>query len=298
MAVPETYDLVLPLLEVIKDKDEYKVKDITEEVMEYIDISDEDKEIRLPNNEPLINSRISTANTYLKKAELIESNRFMYFNITEEGLNVLSDNPEKITEDDLMEYDGFREYKKVFIHDDTKDLKFEELNPTDALRESFKKQMEDVQKEINEEMTKEKDQKRERKYFQSKEYEDSDKVFGIKADHSKIDRKDDECDDEDDKYSKCHERKHKHGKGKCHHKHRKDKCKCHHKHGKDKCKCHHKHGKDKCKCHHKHKKIVFNIEFSPAEELLNYAELLEKGYITKEEFEKKKEELLNIEYKL
>ena len=97
MAVPETYDLVLPLLEVIKDKDEYKVKDITEEVMEYIDISDEDKEIRLPNNEPLINSRISTANTYLKKAELIESNRFMYFNITEEGLNVLADNPDTTT---------------------------------------------------------------------------------------------------------------------------------------------------------------------------------------------------------
>ena len=262
MAVPETYDLVLPLLEVIKDKDEYKVQEIIEEVIEYIDISDEEKEIRLPNNEPLINSRISTANSYLKKAELIESNRFMYFNITEEGLNVLSDNPDKITEDDLMEYDGFREYKKVFIHDDTKDLKFEELNPTDALRESFKKQMEDVQKEINEEMNKEKDQKREKKYFQSKEYEDSDKVFGIKADHSKIDRKDE---DDDDKYSKCHERKHKSGKE---------------------------------KCHHKHKRVVINIEFSPAEELLNYAELLEKGYLTKEEFEKKKEELLNIEYKL
>ena len=46
------------------------------------------------------------------------------------------------------------------------------------------------------------------------------------------------------------------------------------------------------------KKVVFNIEFSPAEELLNYAELLEKGYLTKEEFEKKKEELLNIEYKI
>ncbi len=285
MAVPETYDLVLPLLEVIKDKDEYKVKEITEEVIEYIDLSEEEKEIRLPNNEPLINSRISTANTYLKKAELIESNRFMYFNITEEGLKVLSDNPEKITEEDLMEYEGFREYKQVFIHDDTKDLKFEELNPTDALRESFKKQMEDVQKEIDEEMNKEKEQRREKKYFQSKEYEDSDNVFGIKADHSKIDRKD--KDEDDGNHSKCHERKHKHGKEKCHHKHRKDKCKCHH-----------KHGKDKCKCHHKHKRVIINIEFSPAEELLNYAELFEKGYLTKEEFEKKKEELLNIEYKI
>lgn len=284
MAIPETYDLVLPLLEIIKDKDEYKVQEVTEEVIDYIDISDEDKEITLPNNEPVINSRISTANTYLKKAELIESNRFMYFNITEEGLRLLDENPDKITEEDLMEYDGFREYKKVFIHDDTKNLDINELNPTDALRESFKKQMESVQKEIEDDMKEENKKAQNKKYFQSKEYDDSNKVFGIKADREKI--KDKEYDDEE--YSKCHHKKHRHskGKGKCHHKHDKDKCRCH-KHG---------HGKCKCKCHRK--KVVFNIEFSPAEELLNYAKLLEKGYLTKEEFEKKKEELLNIEYKI
>ena len=45
MAVPETIELVLPLLEIIKDKDEYKVREIADELMEYIDISDEDKEI-------------------------------------------------------------------------------------------------------------------------------------------------------------------------------------------------------------------------------------------------------------
>ena len=254
MAIPETYDLVLPLLEIIKDKDEYKVQEITEEVIDYIDISDEEKEIRLPNNEPVINSRISTANTYLKKAELIESNRFMYYNITEEGLKVLDDNPDKITEEDLMEYDGFREYKKVFIHDDTKDLDINELNPTDALRESFKKQMESVQKEIEEDMKEENKKTQNKKYFQSKEYEDSNKVFGIKANRENM------KDKKEDKYSKCHDKKHKH--------------------------------------HHKHKKLVLNIEFSPAEELLKYAELFEKGYITKEEFEKKKEELLRIEYKI
>ena len=46
MAIPDTYDLVLPLLEIIKDKDEYKVQEIIDDVIEYIDISDEDKEIR------------------------------------------------------------------------------------------------------------------------------------------------------------------------------------------------------------------------------------------------------------
>ena len=253
MAVPETYDLVLPLLETIKDKDEYKVKEIIGEVIEYIDLSDEDKEILLPNNEPLINSRISTANTYLKKAELIESNRFMYFNITEEGLKVLDDNPDKITEEDLLQYPGFKDFKKVFMIDEedrTIDLNDKELNPTKALRESFEKQMEDVKKEIESEAKKETSMKKNKKYFQSKEYDDE--VFGIKA--NKKDKK------EKDKYSKCHDKKHKH--------------------------------------HHKHKRLILNIEFSPAEEILKYAELLEKGYITKEEFEKKKEELLKIDYSL
>ena len=209
MAVPETYDLVLPLLEIIKDKDEYKVKEIIGEVIEYIDLPEEDKEIKLPNNEPLINSRISTANTYLKKAELIESNRFMYFNITEEGLKVLSENPDEITEEDLMEYPGFKDFKQVFMHDEedrTIDLNDKDLDPTKALRESFEKQMEDVKKEIEEEAKKEKAMKKNKKYFQSKEYKDDD-AFGIK-------------------------------------------------------------------------------------------ELLEKGYLTKEEFEKKKEELLKIKYSL
>ena len=253
MAVPETYDLVLPLLEIIKDKEEYKVKEITDELIDYIDLSDEDREIRMPNNETLIEFRISTANTYLKKAELIESNRFMYFNISEEGLKVLDENPESITEEDLMEYPGFKEYKQVFNHDDTKDLDMNELNPTDALRESFAKQMEEVKKEIEEEMNEEKRKSTNKKYFQSKEFDDNEKIVGIKANRDKADK-------EKDKYSKCNERKHKH--------------------------------------HHKHKKLLINIEFSPAEELLKYAELFEKGYLTIEEFEKKKEELLKIEYKL
>ena len=239
MAVPEAYDLLLPLLEVIKDKDEYKVLEITDEVIDYIDLDDEDKEIRLPNNETLIASRISTANTYLRKANLIESNRFMYYNISEEGLNVLSENPDEITEEDLMKIPSFREYKQVFIHDD--DIDEEELDPLKELRDSFERQISEIQREIDEDIKKDRSTKRQKKYFQPKN-EESDESFGIKA--NKKDKKD------KDKHSK------------------------------------------------KEKKIkyIINNEFSPADELLKYAELCEKGYITREEFNKKKEELLNIDY--
>ena len=107
--------------------------------------------------------------------------------------------------------------------------------------------MEDVKKEIEAEAKKEKAMKKNKKYFQSKEYKDDEDAFGIKANK-----------DKKDKHSKAHDKKKKAPK----------------------------------------KRMILNIEFSPAEELLKYAELLEKGYLTKEEFEKKKEELLNIKYTL
>ena len=115
MTVPKINDLFIPLLETIKDKDEYKIKEVTDDVIDLIDISDEDKEIKLPNGETVIESRISTANTYLKKAELVESNRFLYYNITEEGLRVLEENPDGIDEEYLMQYPGFKELKSVMM---------------------------------------------------------------------------------------------------------------------------------------------------------------------------------------
>ncbi|WP_296870479.1 SHOCT domain-containing protein [uncultured Methanobrevibacter sp.] len=37
---------------------------------------------------------------------------------------------------------------------------------------------------------------------------------------------------------------------------------------------------------------TYVIQFSPADELLKFADLLERGYISREEFDRKKEELL------
>lgn len=244
MAVPEINDLLIPLLETIKDKDEYKIKEVTDDVIDMIDISDEDKEIKLPNGETVIESRISTANTYLKKAELIESNRFLYYNITEEGLRVLEENPDGIDEEDLMQYPGFKELRSVFSQDDVPE---EIPSPQDAFKDALAKQMEEVRKEINDDVM----QENKVKYFVPKDQKESNEVYGIKS------RRD-------------HIKKEKEEKKKCHDKHK------------------HHHGH-----HHKKKYIVYK-EFSPADELLKYAELLERGYLTREEFDRKKEELLKL----
>lgn len=244
MAVPEINELFLPLLKTIKDKDEYKVKDITDEVIEIIEISEEDKNITLPNGETLIESRISTANTYLRKADLIESNRFLYYNITDEGLRVLEENPDELNEEDLMENSAFKELKDVYTHDDVTE---EIPNPQDALKASLQKQMEDVRAEISNDVIKE----NEVKYFRPKNQKENDEIYEIRSRRANL------KDDKDKSKRKCHDKHHGH------------------------------------KHHHKTKYIVYK-EFSPADELLKYAELFERGYLTKEEFDKKKEELLKL----
>ena len=188
---------------------------------------------------------VFAAETTAEEAVAVEEEVSEIINDADTGITA-----DEITEEDLMEYPGFKDFKQVFMHDEedrTIDLNDKDLDPTKALRESFEKQMEDVKKEIEEEAKKEKAMKKNKKYFQSKEYKDNDDAFGIKANK-----------DKKEKHSKGHNKKKKKPK----------------------------------------KRMILNIEFSPAEELLKYAELLEKGYLTKEEFEKKKEELLKIKYSL
>lgn len=274
MAIPETYELVLPLLKVIKDKDHYKVVEILDEVIEVIDISDEDMELKLPNNEPVISSRISTANTYLKKAELIESPKFGYFKISEDGLKLLEDDPDEITEDDLMEYSGFKEFKNVYNRGPGKEDK-ESENPSESLRSSFEKQMEDLKKELETEVLRENN----KKYFQPKQENANNEIYEIRShketkspkapiavakpsnQRGKIDEDRIGKSRADNEIQRTHRPQRHHNHHRMH-----------------------------------HKKHVVYKNFSPADELLKYAELFERGYLTKEEFEAKKAELLKLEY--
>ena len=114
MVLPQTNELLLPLLKVIENKEEYKVQEIIDEVVDTLELSEEDLNEKMPNKEPVISSRISTANMRLKKAELVELKRFGYYSITEKGRDFLSTNPEELTEEDLMKNPKFKEFKEIF----------------------------------------------------------------------------------------------------------------------------------------------------------------------------------------
>ncbi|MBN1966576.1 MAG: restriction endonuclease [Anaerolineae bacterium] len=112
MTVP-TYDkCMLPLLQFASDGREHHVREAIEELAEYFELSDADRRERIPSGKKFkFDDRVQWANTYLKKAGLLQSVRRGVFHITERGQKVLEKNPPYIDRDFLMQYPSFVEFQ-------------------------------------------------------------------------------------------------------------------------------------------------------------------------------------------
>ena len=111
MPIPKYKEFFNGILDVLSDKKEKKGKDITQQVADIFNISEKDRKELLPSgNQLVIDSRVGWGRTYLKKAGLIESKKRGYFNISQEGLNLLKKG-EKITLKTLEKYPSFRDFR-------------------------------------------------------------------------------------------------------------------------------------------------------------------------------------------
>lgn len=114
MAVPSYQDFMLPTLKLIADNCEHKSRDIVERVADVLNLTDEDKQEKLPSQtQATYYNRAMWARTYLKKAGLLNYPARGVIRITQRGLDLLNTNPEKITKDSLMQYDEFREFQNT-----------------------------------------------------------------------------------------------------------------------------------------------------------------------------------------
>lgn len=107
MAIPkynELYDIVLKEL---SDSKEYRTRDVKSSISNKLNLTEEEKKELLPSKSTtVINSRIGWAITYLKKAELLESKKRGFINITKLGLKMYQDYPH-ITEELLLKSPSF-----------------------------------------------------------------------------------------------------------------------------------------------------------------------------------------------
>lgn len=114
MAIPDFQTLMLPLLKVVADGREYRLRDAVEFLAEEFHLTDEERQQLLPSGRyPTFDNRIAWAKTYLKKSGLIDQPRRAYFQITERGREVLKSSPSLINMKFLEQFPEYIAFKEI-----------------------------------------------------------------------------------------------------------------------------------------------------------------------------------------
>lgn len=139
MAIPDYQTLMLPLLSLLKDGKERSTTETYDILAKKFKITDEERKISLEDGTPLFNNRVAWAKTYLKHAGLVHYPRRAYCQITEEGLLVIHQSPNRIDYHYLKQYKSFKEFIKGKKETDQKSEKIEKQStPRDKLESGYK----------------------------------------------------------------------------------------------------------------------------------------------------------------
>lgn len=112
MPIPNYQTLMLPLLQLASDKQEHKFSDSVQFLAKKFALTDEEVSELLPSGtQAVFNNRVGWARSYLKQAALLSSPKRGSFIITEQGLKLLAEKPEKINTGLLERYAEFQEFR-------------------------------------------------------------------------------------------------------------------------------------------------------------------------------------------
>jgi len=110
--IPDYQSLMLPLLKLVSNRQEYKYRDLIEKLAMEFKVTDEErKELLASGNQAIFDNRVGWAKTYLKKAGLLDSPKRATFVITELGLQTLNKKPDRIDAKYLRQFPSFLEFQ-------------------------------------------------------------------------------------------------------------------------------------------------------------------------------------------
>jgi restriction system protein len=113
--IPDFQTIMLPFLEIMADKKERSIREITLMISDKFGLSDEERrQLLASGNQEIINNRVGWARVYLKKAKLIDKIRRGVFVITEQGIKVLASKPERIDIKFLKSFPDFNEWQASY----------------------------------------------------------------------------------------------------------------------------------------------------------------------------------------
>jgi restriction system protein len=142
MTIPKYNEIMLPLLQYIKDQKEHSLSDVKEPIYKLFKVTAEEKRELLPSGrQAIIDNRIGWARTYLKKAGLLKYTRRGFFRITDRGLSVLKENPSEINREYLMRFPEFVDFQTVKEKDtvDNQTKIVDTLDPVEILENAYQK---------------------------------------------------------------------------------------------------------------------------------------------------------------
>ncbi len=112
MAIPDYQSIMLPLLQFLKDGQEHSLREAYDSLSGHFSLSEEEQKELLPSGQQgIFHNRVGWARTYLKKSGLLTATRRGYFRIADLGLSTLGQNPERIDNHYLEQFQGFRDFK-------------------------------------------------------------------------------------------------------------------------------------------------------------------------------------------
>ncbi|MDR3189420.1 MAG: restriction endonuclease [Prevotellaceae bacterium] len=112
--IPDFQTLMLPLLDSVKDKKEYRFNDIVDNLAGKFTLSEEEKKKLLPSGVDFVfRNRVGWAKTYLKKAGLLETPKRGFTYITQRGIDVLKQKPKTINLAFLKKFPEFLEFRSI-----------------------------------------------------------------------------------------------------------------------------------------------------------------------------------------
>lgn len=103
---------MMPVLRIMRDGAEYHRKGVADLVGDHFRLSETERSQMLPSGKaPVFRSRTGWALTYMKQAGLVSSTRRGWYQITPQGKQVVKDGPERIDNEFLMRFEGFRDFR-------------------------------------------------------------------------------------------------------------------------------------------------------------------------------------------
>lgn len=145
MAVPTFSQFLKPLLVILGDGQEHKLKELCDKMADHFQLTEADRqELIHSRKQTVLYNRVCWGCTYLKKAGLILYVKRGVFLITDAGKDVIKENPPTIDRKYLSRFKSFAEFSKITPDSHSKDVTIpgdsgenDKLTPDEQMEEAY-----------------------------------------------------------------------------------------------------------------------------------------------------------------